>query len=163
VSNTDGPTTVRTTNATTTTTTTTGRSGLQTYGSMTTPAPNRLSDSKRDRLYNILRRSKKTETFPSPSAPTSTSIGQQTSTPLAPASASHKQLASNKLTSAIPLTSITSDTTLIPTKAALIPVSSSLSSTSQIATVQQSTPVSQQRIGTVTNLCIVSNISFDNT
>ncbi|OBT97306.2 hypothetical protein VE01_04619 [Pseudogymnoascus verrucosus] len=113
---------------------------------MTTPAPNRLSDSKRDRLYNILRRSKKTETFPSPNAPTSTSIGQQTSTPLAPALASHKQLASNKLTSAIPLTSITSDTTLIPTKAALIPVSSSLSSTSQIATVQQSTPVSQQRI-----------------
>lgn len=154
VSNTDGATTVRTTKATTTTTTT-GRSGLQTYGSMTTPTPNRLSDSKRDRLYNILRRSKKTQTFPLPSAPTSTSIGQQTSTPLA--------LASNKLTSAIPLTGITSDTTLLPTKAALIPVSSSLSSTSQIATVQQSTPVSQQRIGTVTNFCIVSNISFDNT
>lgn len=114
------------------------------------------SDRRRGRIFKIIRRSKTPLTIPSPNAPTSTSVGQQTPTPLVPASASQRQLGSNKLASDIPSAEIAPNTTLIPPKGASIPVSSSVSPISQIGTVQQTAPFSQQQIGTVTNFCVVS-------
>lgn len=129
---------------------------LQTYRSIvTTPVSNMVLRRMRDRLRN-LHPSKKPQTDPSPSAPTSTSIEQETS-------ASHKPLASDKLASNITLAGIPSDTNFIPPKAASTPASSSLSSTSQVATTQQTTPLPQQPIGTVTNFSIMSNINSNNT
>lgn len=154
MSDTDGLTTVRATTARTT--------GLQTYSNIVTPASNMVSRRKRDLFRDLLHLPKNTQTFPSPSASTSTSIEQETSTPLVLASASHKQLASNKLASDIPLAGKASDTTLISPKEASIPSSSSLSSTSQVATTQQTTTLFQQPIGRVTNFYFVSNISSDN-
>ncbi|KFZ12211.1 hypothetical protein V502_07220 [Pseudogymnoascus sp. VKM F-4520 (FW-2644)] len=113
---------------------------------LTTTASNMGPERKRDSFFNILlHRPKTPQTIPSPSAPASTSAGQKTSNPLVPTSASHKQLGSNKLAAGI-----APDTTLIPPKGASIPISSSVSSISQVETVQQTTPFSQQRIDRIT-------------